>query len=71
MVTQSIRRWGGALAHSPLLVLEPEPGSLSPDMRGALVGLAVTILPFHLPEAAVNFPMLRKSLLRPRLQMIC
>lgn len=57
---QSIRRWGGALAHAPLLVLEPEPGSLSPDIRGTLVGLAVTIVPFHLPEAAVNFPYAQK-----------
>lgn len=57
---QSIRRWGGALAHAPLLVLEPEPGSLSPDTRSALVGLAVTIVPFHLPEAAVNFPYAQK-----------
>lgn len=57
---QSIRRWGGALARSPLLVLEPEPGSLSPDTRSTLTGLAVTILPFHLPGAAVSFPYAQK-----------
>ena len=61
ILARSIRRFGGALARSPIWVLFPEGGSGRPPVIGdELISLNARLIPFSMDDAARRFPFAAK-----------